>query len=611
MSDAPGVLLRGACVVLRHVLRAGLVFVVVTAVAYWAIHRSVTNDPGDLADLCTNCTPADEAAVRDAADLDESTLGGYAAWLGRAITGDLGENVSQATSRDSGEEPLQSPGSVLWRWLIDVQVAAYGSVVAVVVGFGLASSRFRRSANAAAVGQVVWAIPAIALALLLIDRVLRDRSDRGGSTGLWFVGWVPWGDIDSLGAFGEHLARAAIPSLALGLSAGAGLFLKLRRPWAVGGIRAATRSSLQMAPWAFPLLLSSAMVIGRLVVTGGVGAGSFTSWIDPADFMALIAVAAAIGVVVLATSGAAGELLASPAPGGAGDAVLPEGSGPELAHPGGTRTAWLVGASCWLGVLVLFGVIAGDIRPHDPLQHHLLVGAQGPSPGHLLGTDLLGRDIFSCLLDGAGRVVVDTVVPVVVSTFAGAVLVVAAGRLGRGCRAVVRLLVDAGTVVTPLVVIGLAVSIGLVDSQGVRATPLRLAVALVTTPYVVCRLAERGWLRGPLRDSVRAVVGSSASVAAIVVGLMVLVDYIGYGATQTTEASWGQMLSESPQYLGNDSVGVYGIAAALTLTVLSLRVLGRWALGPPADLLDAAAAANRGAPAGRVESGPGGAPPKS
>src|SRR5690349_9259792 len=75
-----------------------------------------------------------------------------------------------------------------------------------------------------------------------------------------------------------------------------------------------------------------------------------------------------------------------------------------------TRTAWrvfgrnrgaIIGSSLlmvWVGAALL----APRLATYDPLD---LTGAsrQPPSPAHLMGTDLLGRDIFSRILYG-GRI---------------------------------------------------------------------------------------------------------------------------------------------------------------------------------------------------------------
>jgi peptide/nickel transport system permease protein len=54
-----------------------------------------------------------------------------------------------------------------------------------------------------------------------------------------------------------------------------------------------------------------------------------------------------------------------------------------------------------LGVAVLFAVIPSVIAPYSPNALDLEHVLAGPSSAHLLGTDNLGRDIFSRLVYGA------------------------------------------------------------------------------------------------------------------------------------------------------------------------------------------------------------------
>ncbi len=51
-------------------------------------------------------------------------------------------------------------------------------------------------------------------------------------------------------------------------------------------------------------------------------------------------------------------------------------------------------------LMVLSAVLAGVIAPYDPVGLNIMDRLQGPSVSHLLGTDQLGRDLFSRVLYG-------------------------------------------------------------------------------------------------------------------------------------------------------------------------------------------------------------------
>ncbi|MGI9319218.1 MAG: ABC transporter permease [bacterium] len=51
-------------------------------------------------------------------------------------------------------------------------------------------------------------------------------------------------------------------------------------------------------------------------------------------------------------------------------------------------------------LMVLSALLAGVIAPYDPIGLNIMDRLQGPSASHLLGTDQLGRDLFSRVLYG-------------------------------------------------------------------------------------------------------------------------------------------------------------------------------------------------------------------
>ena len=59
----------------------------------------------------------------------------------------------------------------------------------------------------------------------------------------------------------------------------------------------------------------------------------------------------------------------------------------------------LVGLSL-VTLMVVSALFAGVLAPHDPVQLNIMHRLQGPSTEHLLGTDQLGRDLFSRVLYG-------------------------------------------------------------------------------------------------------------------------------------------------------------------------------------------------------------------
>lgn len=55
---------------------------------------------------------------------------------------------------------------------------------------------------------------------------------------------------------------------------------------------------------------------------------------------------------------------------------------------------------CLVTLMVVSALGASIFAPYDPIQLNIMERLQGPSAKHLLGTDQLGRDLFSRVLFG-------------------------------------------------------------------------------------------------------------------------------------------------------------------------------------------------------------------
>jgi ABC-type dipeptide/oligopeptide/nickel transport system permease subunit len=85
----------------------------------------------------------------------------------------------------------------------------------------------------------------------------------------------------------------------------------------------------------------------------------------------------------------------------------------------------------WIWLILLFGmVIFGAIlAPYDPMVSHEV--AQPPNSAHFLGTDGLGRDVFSRLLAGASRTLGFSAFSTVIALFLGGLLGMVAPLMGK------------------------------------------------------------------------------------------------------------------------------------------------------------------------------------
>ena len=78
-------------------------------------------------------------------------------------------------------------------------------------------------------------------------------------------------------------------------------------------------------------------------------------------------------------------------------------------------------------IIVLSALFASVLAPYDPIALNILDRLQGPSLAHLLGTDQLGRDLFSRVLFGGQVALKVALVSISIALIVGILLGMAAG----------------------------------------------------------------------------------------------------------------------------------------------------------------------------------------
>ncbi|MEP9354652.1 ABC transporter permease [Xanthobacter sp. KR7-65] len=156
--------------------------------------------------------------------------------------------------------------------------------------------------------------------------------------------------------------------------------------------------------------------------------------------------------------------------------------------------------------IVLAALFAPYVAPADPyrtsMARRLLpVGA----PGHLLGTDELGRDILSRLIYGARLSLVMGMAPVVIATLVGGLLGVVAGYAGGFKNMVIMRVIDIFYAFPSVL---LAVAIAGVLGAGVGNTIFSLVLVFVPS---LARVAESITIQIRNQDYVEAALATGAS----------------------------------------------------------------------------------------------------
>jgi len=167
-----------------------------------------------------------------------------------------------------------------------------------------------------------------------------------------------------------------------------------------------------------------------------------------------------------------------------------------------------------LGVIVLIAlgaIFAPLIAPGDPSVGSVLMRLKPVgTPGHILGTDELGRDMLTRLLYGGRTSLIMGIAPVVFALIIGGALGTAAGFLGGGVSAVIMRSTD---VVFAFPSVLLAVAIAGALGAGIGNSLLALTIVLV--PPIV-RISESATTQVRSLDFVEAARASGANSATIV-----------------------------------------------------------------------------------------------
>ena len=244
-------------------------------------------------------------------------------------------------------------------------------------------------------------------------------------------------------------------------------------------------------------------------------------------------------------------------------------------------------------VLIVFSlaaIFAPLLAPYDPNAVDPYIALQPPNAEHWVGTDDLGRDVFSRLLF-AGRVslligLFSAAIAVLIGTVLGAV----AGYYGKWVDALISRVVD---IALSLPVVPLA----LVLSAFTEITPLRLTFILAGVSWMgVARLVRGEFLELRNAQFVEAArsIGAPNSriifvhllpnaISPIVVAATLLVanaillesalSFLGFGLQPPT-ASWGNMLYNAQRYIRNAPWLSIFSGLLITLTVASINFVG-------------------------------------
>ncbi|HEY0212740.1 MAG TPA: ABC transporter permease [Paenirhodobacter sp.] len=241
------------------------------------------------------------------------------------------------------------------------------------------------------------------------------------------------------------------------------------------------------------------------------------------------------------------------------------------------------------GLLCLIALCAPLVAPMDPGFVDVRQRAQGPSWGHLFGTDMLGRDLFARVVYGARLSLSVGIAVACVATVVGAVIGLLAGY-NRAADAVLMRIMD-GVMAIPSILLAVALMALSTGSVG----NVIVAISISGVPRIA-RLVRASVLS--LREAVfvEAVIGGGVGTGRIIfrhilpnAAAPIIVDatylcagamlseavlcFIGAG-TPPTVPSWGNIMAEGRTLWMVKPHMVAFPALMLSIAILSVNMIG-------------------------------------
>ncbi len=257
------------------------------------------------------------------------------------------------------------------------------------------------------------------------------------------------------------------------------------------------------------------------------------------------------------------------------------------------RSFSLVGCCFAIASVVLILAVFGPLlAPQSPSAQHLSLVAASPSTSHWLGTDSLGRDVFSRIIYGAKLAVLGPLCITVGSFAIGNLLGLWAGyRRGWVDAAVMRWVDLMWSIPTLLVLVVVAggigsnywASVGLLviltapfDTRVIRGATLEQTPRPYVEAAKTLGVRDRRIMLQHIWPNVMpvAVANSFLIFASSLVALAGL-SYLGLGAPPGTP-DWGLMLSENQSLLFANPVATLAPGAIIVITATATNLIGDW-----------------------------------
>ena len=228
---------------------------------------------------------------------------------------------------------------------------------------------------------------------------------------------------------------------------------------------------------------------------------------------------------------------------------------------------------------------------HDPIEQDLMKRLLKPGEkGHILGTDALGRDLFSRIVYGSRTAILVGVVALSLSAIIGTILGLTAGYFGGITYAVIMRFIDALMTFPPILLaltiaallggglLNVMIALGIGMMPGYARVMCGQAITTRENDYVLCaRSFGATNIRIMFRHVLPNCIPPMIVLMTMMIGITILAEaglsFLGVGITPPTPA-WGSMVYEGYTYLLTDPMLSFVPGITVMIVVFSFNMVG-------------------------------------
>lgn len=255
------------------------------------------------------------------------------------------------------------------------------------------------------------------------------------------------------------------------------------------------------------------------------------------------------------------------------------------------KNKMVLSGSIVVGLLILTAVFNPILKTHHPHEQHLNDRLKKPSKEYIMGTDALGRDVYSRIIEGSKVSLAVGIVAVGISLIIGVPLGLIAGFFGGWTDKIIMRIVDImlcfPTIFLVLMVItflepsiiNVMVVIGLTSWPGLTRYVRGEALSVRNKEYIkAVQAMGLSKIRILFVHILPNTIAPVLITATLGVGTAILTEsilsFLGLGV-QPPDPSWGNILTTGKDYMGRDAWWLIVFPGmAIFVTVLAFNLIG-------------------------------------